>query len=129
VGQKNEFVDANGNVAERGREAGPYFAELQSGLGALLINSRRDTDPVGMLYSPASVRVQWLLDRRASRADWSRRNASAEYQDDATRAATRKFTRLVEHRGLQPRFVALGNPFRKIDSSASSGRHILLSLA
>jgi hypothetical protein len=52
------------------------------------------------------MRVQWLLDRRASRAGWSRRNASTEYQDDAIRAGTRNFTRLIEHRGLQPRFVS-----------------------
>ena len=104
--EKNEFVDPGGNVAERGREAAPYFAELRGGLGALLINSRRHTDPVGVLYSPASMRVQWLVDRRASRADWSRRNASTEYQDDAIRAGTRNFTRLIEHRGLQPRFVS-----------------------
>jgi hypothetical protein len=104
--EKNEFVDADGNVAKRGREAAPYFAELRGGLGALLINSRRHTDPIGVLYSPASMRVQWLLDRRSSRAGWSRRNASSEYQDDAIRAATRNFTRLIEHRGLQQRFVS-----------------------
>jgi len=104
--EKNEFVDAGGNVAQRGREATSYFAELRGGLGALLINSRRHTDPVGVLYSPASMRVQWLLDRRASRAEWSRRDASTENQDDAIRAATRNFTRLIEHRGLQPQFVS-----------------------
>jgi hypothetical protein len=97
-------VDAD--VAECGREAAPYFAELRGALGALLINSRRHTDPVDVLYLPGSLRVQWLLDRRASRSDWSRRNASAEYQDDAIRAATRNSTRLVAHRGLQSRFVS-----------------------
>jgi len=104
--EKNEFVDADGNVAERGRDAAPYFAELRGGLGSLLINSRRHTDPIAVLYSPASMRVQWLLDRRATRADWSHRNASSEYQDNAIRAATRNFTRLIEHRGLQHRFVS-----------------------
>ena len=104
--EKNEFVDADGNVAAHGREAAPYFAELRGGLGALLINRRRHTDPIGVLYSPVSMRVQWLLDRRASRADWSRRNASTEYQDDTIRAATRNFARLIEHRGSQHRFVS-----------------------
>jgi len=104
--EKNEFVDADGNVAERGREVAPYFAELRGGLGALLINNRRHTDAIGVLYSPASMRVQWLLDRRASRSKRRRGNARTEYQDDAIRAATRNSTRLVEHRGLQPRFVS-----------------------
>ena len=82
------------------------FAELRSGLVALLINSRRHIDPIGVLYSPASRRVQWLLDRKTTGEDWSQRDASAEYQDDATRAATRDFGRLVEHRGLQHRFLS-----------------------
>ena len=95
-----------GNVAARGREAAPYFAKLRGGLGALLINSRRHTDPIGVLYSPASMRVQWLLDRRATGEDWSSRDASSEWQDDAIRAATRNFTRSIEHSGLQLRFVS-----------------------
>jgi Beta-galactosidase len=104
--EKNEFVDENGNVGERGREAAPYFAELRGGLGALLINNRRHTDPIAVLYSPASMRVQWMLDRKASGEDWTRRSASTEYQDDAIRTATRNFARLIEHSGLQHRFVS-----------------------
>ena len=104
--EKNEFVDENGQVGEWGREAGPFFAELRGGLGALLINSRRHIDPVGVLYSPASMRVQWLLDRKTTGEDWSQRDASAEYKDNAIRTATRDFARLVEHRGLQHRFLS-----------------------
>ena len=104
--EKNEFVSPDGGIGERGHEAAPYFAELRGGLGALLINSHRHTDPIGVLYSPASMRVQWLLDRRATREDWSSRDASSEWQDDAIRAATRNFTRSIEHRGLQLRFVS-----------------------
>jgi len=104
--EKNEFVDENGQVGEWGREAGPFFAELRGGLGALLINSRRHIDPIGVLYSPASMRVQWLLDRKTTGEDWSQRDASAEYRDNAIRTATRDFARLVEHRGLQHRFLS-----------------------
>jgi len=104
--EKNEFVSPDGSIGERGHEAAPYFAELRGGIGALLINSRRHTDPIGVLYSPASMRVQWLLDRRATGEDWSSRDASSEWQDDAIRAATRNFTRSIEHSGLQVRFVS-----------------------
>jgi hypothetical protein len=104
--EKNEFVSADGRIGERGREAGPYFAELRGGLGALLINSRRHTDPIGILYSPASMRVQWLLDRTATGEDWSSRDASSEWRDNAIRAATRNFTRSIEHAGFQYRYVS-----------------------
>jgi len=104
--EKNEFVDKDGQVGERGREAAPYFAEIRGGLGALLINSRRHIDPIAVLYSPASMRVQWLLDRKTTGEDWTQRDASAEYRDNAIRTATRNFVRLVEHRGLQHRFLS-----------------------
>jgi len=104
--ENNQFVGADGSVGARGGEAAPYFNEIRSGLGALLINSRRRTDPIAVLYSQASMRVQWLLDRRASGEDWSRRSASTEYENDQIRAATRHFLRSLEHSGLQPRFVS-----------------------
>jgi Beta-galactosidase len=103
---QNAFVGRDGSLGERGREAASYFGEIRGGLGALLINSRRHTDPIGILYSPASMRVQWLLDRRAAGEDWSRRNASAEYQDNAIRTATGNFAHALRHMGLQHRFVS-----------------------
>jgi hypothetical protein len=103
---KSEFVGEDGSLGDRGRAAAPYFGEIRNGLGALLINSRRHTDPIGILYSPASRRMQWLLDRRASAEEWSRRGASTEYQDDAIRASTRQFAHALEHMGLQHRFVS-----------------------
>lgn len=103
---KSEFVRDDGSLGDRGRAAAPYFGEIRNGLGALLINSRWHTDPIGILYSPASWRIQWLLDRRASAEEWSRRGASTEYQDDAIRASTRQFAHALEHMGLQPRFVS-----------------------
>ncbi len=103
---KSEFVGKDGSLGDRGRAAAPYFGEIRNGLGALFINSRRHTDPIGILYSPASRRVQWLLDRRASTEEWSRRGAATEYQDDAIRRSTRQFADALEHIGLQHRFVS-----------------------
>ena len=64
---KNQFVGKDGVVGDRGREAAPYFHEIRDGLGALLINSRRHNDPIGILYSPASMRIEWLLDHEYGR--------------------------------------------------------------
>jgi hypothetical protein len=104
--ERHEFVDKNGQAGKWGREASPLFAELRGGIGALLINSQRHIDPIAVLYSPASMRVQWLLDRKTTGEDWSQRDASAEYKDNAIRTATRDFARLVEHQGLQHRFLS-----------------------
>src|SRR5262249_26226207 len=102
----HDFVTTDGGLGERGREAAGFAREVGSGLGTLLIASKRHVDPIAILYSPASIRVQWLLDRIATGEDWTQRNASAEYADDAIRIATRNFARALEHMGLQHRFVS-----------------------
>ena len=104
-GEKHEFAAEDGSLGDRGRQAASYFGEIRGGLGALLIASEPHTDPIGILYSPASQRVQWLLDRRMTGEEWSRRNASSEYQDDAVRASIRNFARTLQHMGLQYRFL------------------------
>lgn len=104
--ERNEFAGKDGGLGDRGRAAASYFDEIRGGIGALLINSRRRTDPVGILYSPASRRIRWLLDRRATGEDWSRRNASIEYEDDAIRTSTQNFASALQHLGVQYRFVS-----------------------
>jgi Beta-galactosidase len=103
---KRQFVDPGGTLGPRARAAAPYYTEIRDGLGGVLIDSTRHIDPIGIVYSQASMRIQWLLDRKASGEDWTRRSASTEYQDNAIRFATRNFVGAIEHMGLQPRFVA-----------------------
>ncbi len=102
----NGFATKHGSLGERGKQAAPYFAEIRGGLGALLINSRRHTDPVAVLYSQASMRIDWLLDRRARGQKESGATASAEPLGAAPRTSTRNFVQTIEHIGLEPRFVA-----------------------
>ena len=101
-----EFVGKDDRLGPRGRGAALYFAEIRDGLGALLINSKRYVDPIAILYSPASMRIEWLLERRAEGGDWTRRSASAEYEDTPIRVSTRNYARAIEHMGLQHRFVS-----------------------
>src|SRR5438552_1619587 len=58
---KNEFVSKDGTLGDRGREVAPYYNEISSGLGALLINSTRLADPIAIHYSKASMRTEWML--------------------------------------------------------------------
>ena len=103
---KDEFVHQDGTLGPRGRDAAAYFNRIRDGLGALLINSERHTDPIAMLYSPASFRTQWILDARPKGQAWSERNTDSEYEDDAIRVPTRRITSAIEHVGLQHRFVS-----------------------
>ena len=102
----HEFAAPDGRIGARGRQAAPYFGEIRGGLGALLINIRRHTDPVAVLYSPASMRVEWLLDRRAQSRQQTGGEAGSRLFGAAGRAASGNFVRILEHLGVQPVFVA-----------------------
>ena len=103
---KDEFVRPDGSLGPRGRDAAAYFNRIRDGLGALLIGSVQHTDPIAMLYSPASFRTQWILDARPKGQAWSERNTDSEYEDDAIRVPTRRVSSAIEHLGLQQRFVS-----------------------
>jgi glycosyl hydrolase family 42 (putative beta-galactosidase) len=103
---KQAVVSADGTLGEVGKRAEPLLRELRGGLGALFINSERHIDPVAILYSPASFRVHWLIDRRKEGTDWSIRKAETEYGENAYRSAMESYARVLEHGGLQPRYVS-----------------------
>ena len=102
----NNFVREDGSLGPSARRVASDFAEIRGGLGALLINSHRGPAPVAILYSPASLRTQWMLDQRPKGEAWIERDAEAEYQDNAVRVATRVYARLIEGTGVQYRFVS-----------------------
>jgi hypothetical protein len=105
--EKQQFVDENGNLGDRGRRAAPYFEDLRRGVGTLLINSKEAASQVAILYSPASQRVQWLLDWKDKGDAWQGRGADAEDRDDGTvRAAMYAYERSLEQLGFAPRYLS-----------------------
>src|SRR5258706_338232 len=102
----NQLVRPDGSPADAGRTLAPTLRSLTGGLGALLINSAPQTDPITVLYSPASFRTRWMLDHQPLGEAWSRRDAEAEYEDNGVRSATRADLRALGKLGLQYRFIA-----------------------
>jgi hypothetical protein len=103
---RHEFAAEDGSLGVGGREAAPYFSEIRSGLGALLMASKRQLDPIAILYSQASLRLQWMLNRLPKGLTWIDRETQDEYEDNAIRSATSTSLRQLEHMGLQPVFVS-----------------------
>src|SRR6185437_4790795 len=103
---KGQFIDQADAIGPRGRAAAPYFHEIRQGLGALLINSRRRNDGVAILYSPASMRVQWLLDWRSTGRQWAAASNAQIRRSDRVTPAMTSFVDTLEHMGLQPSFVS-----------------------
>jgi hypothetical protein len=105
---KSEYLDKAGNVEERGREAASYYNEIRDGLGALLIDSRRQADPIAIHYSQPSLRVEWLLEARPRGDAWAMRSAEAERTDNQFLRLRESWCRLIEDAGLQYNFVSYG---------------------
>jgi len=104
--EKDEFIDAGGRLGPRGKEAAAYFHEIRGGLGALLVNSERQWDPVAILYSPASMRTQWMLDWKPKGNAWATRDIKNSYEDaNEVRSSMEGFANLLEHMGIHPRFL------------------------
>lgn len=102
----NAFVRDDGTPTMRGRTLGALATEFRSGLAAQLIASTPEIDPVAVLYSPASQRTQWLLDRKSDGKPWVERGSETEYLDaNAVRAAWQRAAEMLTHLGVQPRWL------------------------
>jgi hypothetical protein len=104
--EKFEMAPAGGNVGPRGEEVAPYYNELRNGLGALLIQSVRQADPVAIHYSQPSMRIEWMLAQRSKGEAWVHRSSSTERMDSEFLRLRESYTKLVEDLGLQYRFVS-----------------------
>jgi len=102
---KSEYAQEDGSVGPRGRESEPYYKELRGGLGALLINSERQSDPIAIHHSQASFRTEWMLQHRPKGEAWVGRTASSEYEDNEFRWRRESYCRLIEDLGWQYNFV------------------------
>lgn len=100
------IVGEDGGIGQRGRDVAEPVREIKAGLGALLSHSHRQTAPVAILYSPASMRTQWMLDWQPKGDGWSDRDANSDYEDEsAVRSSMAGFFSLMAHMGLEPRVV------------------------
>lgn len=103
----NAFAAPDGTLGPRGRDAASYFPALRGGLAALIMQSRRQTDAIGLLYSPASFRTRWLLDRQPDGDAWSTRSAEDEHNDDNDwRRSLVAHLRGLGHLGISPRVLS-----------------------
>ena len=99
------FVRDDGRAGPVGEAMAKTFAELRGGLAALLIASAPRADPLAILYSPASIRLNWLLARQAEGIPWEHRDSEAEDTDKTLRAGMRRAAALAAHLGVQPRWL------------------------
>jgi len=102
----DEFITPTGDLGVQGTVAAPFLQEMRDGIGPLLTAARRKTDPIALVYSPESFRVQWMLDHRAMGSAWTTRSASDENEDNADRSTRRRALELLRSLGYEPNFVS-----------------------
>jgi len=100
--EQNAFVHDDGSPTDRGQTLYSLASELRSGVAAQLIASVPQTDPIAILYSPASFRTQWLLDRKKDGKPWADRQSETEGEDNAVRVTMRHAAQLANRLSLQP---------------------------
>jgi hypothetical protein len=105
---QSENVTKDGAVGERGREVAPYYNELRSGVGSLLMNSVRQAGPIAIHYSQASMRTEWMLAQKPKGDAWVDRSSATERKDSDFLRLRESYCRLIEDLGLQYNFVAYG---------------------
>jgi hypothetical protein len=103
---RHRLLGADDAPGARAGELAGALHGLRNGLGALLISSRRQTDPIAILYSPASMRTQWILDWKSKGDAWAARDIASSYEEpNAVRAAMVGYAQLLENMGWHPRFI------------------------
>jgi len=104
--EKSEHVTPSGDIGPRGQEVSPYYNEIRSGIGSLLIHSVRQSDPVAIHYSQPSMRTEWMLAQRSKGDAWTERTSSTERMDSDFLKVRESYCRMIEDLGLQYNFVA-----------------------
>ncbi|MPZ35277.1 MAG: hypothetical protein GEV13_30605 [Rhodospirillales bacterium] len=95
----------DGQPGPRGALFAPIWREQTGALGAQLLEAQPAPGQVAILYSQASFRMTWLLDRRPGGDAWVERDAEAEGADNPWRAATRRAARALAGLGAQTRWI------------------------
>jgi hypothetical protein len=103
---KSDIVEPDGTIGARGRDVAPYWNELRGGIGALMINSVRQADPIAIHYSQASMRTEWMKAQRPKGDAWMNRMSWTERKDSDFLRVRDSYCRLIEDHGLQYKFVS-----------------------
>jgi hypothetical protein len=102
----SEVVAEDATIGPRGRDLAAPLHEIEGRIGKLLRQSQRQKAPLAVLYSPASMRTQWMLDWLPKGDAWSARSADDDYEDESeVRSSMVNFLDALEHRGLEPSIV------------------------
>ncbi|MBI3868759.1 MAG: beta-galactosidase [Verrucomicrobia bacterium] len=93
-------------LTDRARQLAPVLRSLRGPLAQVLRRASRETDPILLHYSQASVQVDWLLESIPDGSTWLRRFSSFESAHNRMAQARNQWLKGLQDLGYSPRFVS-----------------------
>jgi hypothetical protein len=93
-------------LTPRAKGLAPVFKELRSPMARLFMRAQRETDPIAIHYSQASIQVAWLLESTVDGSTWLRRFSSYESAHNRHAQVRHAWLETLEDLGYSPRFVS-----------------------
>jgi len=127
---RRTLLEIDGRPSDLAQTLAPHLKALDGTAGALLARSIRKTDGVAILYSPASIRVNWLLEaQRLHGAEWQKAwgaDTSGERRESPQLRLRESWIKLLEDLGVGWRFVSSKDLEQKILTRPDSGIRTLI---
>lgn len=93
-------------LTPKARALAPALKEMTSPLARLFMKAERESDPIAIHYSQASIQCAWLLESAADGQSWPRRFSSYESGHNRHAAVRNGWLKLLQDAGYSPRFVS-----------------------
>lgn len=101
-----DWKSADYSLTPKAKALAPVLQEMTSPLARLFLRARRETDPIFIHYSQASVQVAWLMESTVDGSTWLRRFSSFESDHNRQAKVRAAWLKAFQDLGYAPRFVA-----------------------
>ncbi len=106
----------------------PVLEEMTSPLAQLFRRAERQSDPIALLYSQASIQVDWLIESTVDGSTWLRRFSSFEASHNRMAQVRNSWLKAFQDLGFSPRFISSAQ-LEQGDLEATNCRALVLDQA
>ncbi len=106
---KDRVIDRDAGgwpLTETGKELSRAFRSIRDGASDVIPLCERAYSPIGIYYSQASIRADWMLETRHDKGTWIRRFSSYEAKHNQMARAREATGKLIEDCGYQYIYVS-----------------------
>lgn len=101
----NRLVTPDAKPGPDAAAVAPVFAKLRGPLGQAIMASSPVRDAIDILYSPASFRVEWLLEQRQEGQTWITRSLNEDDVGNAQRESLAAYAASLHRLGYTPHYI------------------------